>query len=106
MPTAKAGAFFGLDQKAPLFCSWNQMKIVSLYCLFHSAGTKASSTDLDTLHYLGILINGTYLLKIGVPNLFSLVVGMTHIVTYNRSLATYFTKSGHIKTPLINQVAS
>ncbi len=76
------------------------MKTVSLYCLFHCTRAEASRADLDPFHRLGVFIDCTYLLKVGVPNLFCLIVGMTHIVTDYGSLSTYVTNSGHLKFPL------
>ncbi len=67
---------------------------------FEKAGANASCTGLHALHSSRLIVYAPNFLKIGVPNLHTLVVRVADFVTHNRFLATYLADSGHTNSPL------
>jgi hypothetical protein len=68
--------------------------------LFEKARTDAPGTGLHPLDLTRLAVDAPDLLKVGVPCLRALVVGMTDLVTLHRLLAAYLADSRHIQTPL------
>jgi hypothetical protein len=71
----------------------------ALKSLLDKTGADAACADLHAFHGLRFFVHAAQLLQIGKPYFSGFVIGMTDTVAHDGLLPTYFTDSGHLKTP-------